>query len=238
MASLDEAICHVRLAELLTSGVEDETRYGAFQALRNLDSRNKLIQGQLLNESFWLHRVATQSTPLVHISSTRRAEIVIFGEEPILKPEFGLQAGEYVVTAFKDDDHCIISRVPLHGRPVRRTCSLELTKVLHTLADMGCMYPEVVVLLQQADVGGNMSCRLRCDALPLATPVEELALLGKQKSDPRAAEAELIPAGQDLGATPTLFDNGLSTYSARVQKRQRMLENDKQAHQQPTAMPE
>jgi hypothetical protein len=72
----------------------------------------------------------------------------------------------------------------------------------------------------------------------LATPVEELALIGKQKSDPRAAEAELIPAGQDLGATPNLFDNGLSVYSARVQKRQRMLEADKQQHQQREAMPE
>ncbi|HZV07979.1 MAG TPA: flagellar basal body P-ring protein FlgI [Gemmataceae bacterium] len=238
MASLDEAICHVRLAELLTTGVEDETRYGAFQALRTLDKQNKLVKGELLNESFWLHRVATQAAPLVHISSTRRAEIVIFGEEPILKPDFGLQAGEYVVSASKDDDHCFISRVPLHGRSVRRRCSLELTKVLHTLADMGCLYPEVVALLQQADVGGNLTCRLRCDALPSATPVEELALLGRQKTDPHAAEAELIPAGQDLGVTPTLFDNGLSAYSERIQKRQRMLDENKQQHRQSESMPE
>jgi hypothetical protein len=227
------------LAELLTSGAEDETRYGAFQALRSLDKRNKLVQGELLNESFWLHRVSVNASPLVHISSTRRAEIVIFGEEPVLKPDLGLQSGEYIVSApNKDDDHCIISRVPLRGRPVRRSCSLELTKVLHTLADMGCMYPEVVALLQQADVGGNLSCRLRCDALPSNTQAEELALIGKQKPDPRAAEAELIPAGQDLGVTPTLFDNGLSAYSERVQKRQRMLEDDKQQHRQSDPMPQ
>jgi hypothetical protein len=238
MASLDEAVCHVRLAELLASGGEDETRYGAFRALRTLDPRNKLVQGEQLNESFWLHRVAAEAAPLVHISSTRRAEIVIFGEEPVLKPDFGIQAGEFVVTASRDDDHCIISRVPLHGRAVRRKCSLELTKVLHTLADMGCMYPEVIALLQQADVGSVLSCRLRCDALPLATPVEELALLGKQKTDPRAAEAELIPAGQDLGATPTLFDNGLSAYSARLEMRQRKLEHDKQKRQQAAATEE
>ena len=87
MASLDEAVCHVRLAELLTSGREDETRYGAFRALRTLNPRHKLVQGELLNESFWLHRVAPNAAPLVHISSTRRAEIVIFGEEPMLKPD-------------------------------------------------------------------------------------------------------------------------------------------------------
>lgn len=227
MASLDEAVCHVRLTELLTSGREDETRYGAFRALRKLDSRHKLVRGQLLNDSFWLHRVAPNTAPLVHISSTRRAEIVIFGAEPMLKPEFGLQAGEFIVTASKDDDRCIISRVPLRGRPVRRSCSLELTKTLRTLADMGCMYPEAVALLQQANAAGVLSCRVRCDALPQATPVEELALLGMAKSDPRAAEAELVPAGQDLGATPTLFENGLSAYTARVQERQRLLEKQR-----------
>jgi flagellar basal body P-ring protein FlgI len=239
MASLDEAVCHIRLAELLTSGREDEVRYGAFQALRTLNPRHKLVQGEQLNDSYWLHRVATNATPLVHISSTRRAEIVIFGDEPMLKPPIGIQAGEFVVTATKDDDHCIISRMPLHGRTVRRPCPLELTKVLQTLADMGCMYPEVVSLLQQADVGGSLSCRLRFDALPQRTPVEELAALGKEKSDPRAAEAELIPGGQDLGPTPTLFDNGLAAHSARVHQRQRMIENSKPQHEQRSdAVPE
>ncbi len=228
MASLDEAVCHVRLSELLTSPGEDETRYGAFRALRTLNSRHKLVQGELLNETYWLHRVACNAPPLVHISSMKRAEIVIFGDEPMLKPDFGLQAGEFTLSAAKDDDRCWISRLSLHSRPIRRPCSLELTKVLRTLADMGCMYPEVVALLQQADSGGVLSCRLRCDALPQNTPVEELALLGKQKTDPRAAEAELIPAGQDLGATPTLFDNGLDAYSARVRKRQGMIDNGKQ----------
>jgi hypothetical protein len=230
MASLDEAVCHVRLAELLTSDGEDEVRYGAFQALRTLNKRHKLVQGELLNDSFWLHRVPANATPLVHISSTRRAEIVIFGEEPMLKSaDLGLQAGEFVITR-KDDNHCWISRLPLHGRQVRKDCSLELTKVLKTLADMGCMYPEVVGLLQQADTGGVLTCRLRCDALPQGTPVEVLYVLGKEKTDPRAAEAELIPGGQDLGATPTLFDNGLAAHSARVRQRQNLLNSFKPLH--------
>ncbi|MHB1427007.1 MAG: flagellar basal body P-ring protein FlgI [Gemmataceae bacterium] len=232
MASLDEAICHVRLSELMVSGGEDEIRYGAFRALRTLDPRHKLVQGELLNDSFWLHRVAANAAPLVHISSTRRAEIVVFGDEPILKPDFGLQAGEFVVTASPDDNRCIISRMPLHGRPVRRPCALEVTQVLRTLADMGCMYPEAVALLQQANAGGVLSCRLRCDALPQATPVEELYALGRKNSDPSAAEAELIPAGQDLGVTPTLFDDGLSARSARLQRRQRLLDHAKQEQEQ------
>jgi hypothetical protein len=232
MASLDEAICHVKLAELLTSAKDDETRYGAFRALRALNPRDALVRGEMLNDSFWLHRVGPHTPPLVHISSTRRAEIVVFGEEPTLRPPdtgtLGLSAGEFIVTATRDDDHCIVSRVPLHGAPTRRTCSLEVVKLLHTLADMGCMYPEVVTLLQQADSGAALSCRVRCDALPQATSVYELVKLGReQKSGSEDADRDLIPAGQDLGATPTLFDNGMMTHSARVRQQQLMLEDSK-----------
>jgi hypothetical protein len=235
MASLDEAVCRLKLRELLTTSEDAETRYGAFRALRALDPNNQVVQGELLNESFWLHRVAPQTSPLVHISSTRRAEIVLFGEEPMLKPDFGCAAGEFVVTVSKDDDHCIISHVPLHGRPTRRSCSLELSKVLHTLAEMGCQYPEAVTLLQQADEAGRLSCRLRCDALPQAVSVYELAQLGQNKSSPKDADAELVPAGQDLGATPTLFDKGLPSQSARIRQEQRLLEDSKPPQEKQTA---
>jgi hypothetical protein len=233
MASLDENICHVKLAELLTTAQDDETRYGAFRALRTLNPRDPLVQGEQLNESFWLHRVAPNTPPLVHISSTRRAEIVLFGGEPTLKPDFGFQAGEFIVTASKDDDQCTISRVPLHGPTTRKTCPLELVKLMHTLSEMGCMYPEIVALLQQADGSGALSCRLRCDALPQATTVYDLVKLGQKKPGQDDTELELVPAGQDLGATPTLFETGLSSYSNRTRQQQAMLDDGKKRKAKP-----
>ena len=235
MASLDENICHVKLGELLTTARDDETRYGAFRALRTLNPRDPLVKGEQFNDLFWLHRVAPNTPPLVHISSTRRAEIVLFGEEPTLKPEFAFQAGEFVVTASKDDTHCTISRVPLHGPTTRKTCPLELVKLLHTLSEMGCMYPEVVALLQQADSSGALSCRLRCDALPQATTVYDLVKLGRKKPGQDDTELELVPAGQDLGATPTLFEKGLSSYSNRTRQQQVMLDDGKKRKEKPDA---
>lgn len=232
LASLDEGISHVKLGELLTTSRDDEVRYGAFRALRTLNPRDPLVRGEHLNQSFWLHRVAPNTPPLVHISSMKRAEIVVFGEEPRLKPDFGLSAGEFIVTATKDDNRCSISRVPLHGSPTRRTCSLELMKVLHLLADMGCMYPETVTILEQADSSGALSCRLRCDAFPQAVSVEELAQLGQKKGEGGEEDIELIPAGQDLGVTPTLFDKGLSTHSARVRQQQLLLDDSKTGKRQ------
>ena len=74
-----------------------------------------MVQGDLLNESFWLHRVAPEAAPLVHFSTTRRAEIVLFGEEPTLKPPFSFLVGEYAITATADDDQCTVSRFPHRG---------------------------------------------------------------------------------------------------------------------------
>src|SRR5439155_1535006 len=84
--SLDEMICQEKLAELMTS-TSAETRYGAFRALRLVNEREPVLKGELLNESFWLHRVVPESSPMVHISSSHRAEVVIFGKDPTVVPQ-------------------------------------------------------------------------------------------------------------------------------------------------------
>ncbi len=209
LASLDEAVCHVKLRELLATSADDETRYGAFRALRALNEREADVRGELLNDSFWLHRVAPNAPPLVHVSSTRRAEIVLFGPEQVLRPPFSFLAGEFAVTASDDDhDRCTVSRFPLHGAPSRKQCSLDVAEVLRTMADMGAMYPEAVTLLQQAHGTQCINCRVRCDALPQAVAPEDLVKLGKNKSGTLEG-LELVPGGQDLGLTPTLYDLGL-----------------------------
>lgn len=210
MASLDEAVCHVKLRELLATSADDETRYGAFHALRALNEHEPDARGELLNDCFWLHRVAPNAPPLVHVSSTRRAEVVLFGREQVLRPPFSFLAGEFAVTASDDDrDHCTVSRFPLKGAPSRQQCSLDVADVLRAMADMGAMYPEVVTLLQQAHSCQCLNCRVRCDALPQAVPPDDLVKMGKNKSGQLDDGLELVPGGQDLGLTPTLYDLGL-----------------------------
>jgi flagellar basal body P-ring protein FlgI len=201
LASLDEAVSHLKLKELIVSNLDDELRYGAFRALRLLNENDALVRGERLNDSFWLHRVAPEGKPLVHVSTTKRAEIVLFGQTPRLTPPFSFLAGEFAVTATRDDC-CTVSRCPLSGEPVRRQCPLSLEAVLTTMADLGAQYPEAVTLIQQAASCDSLSCRARIDAVPQAPSVHELAKAGKD-------EAELVPAGQDLGKTPDLFQVGL-----------------------------
>jgi hypothetical protein len=192
LASLDQKVSSMKLNEILLKSDLPEVRYGAFRALRTLDAKNETVAGEYLNDSFWLHHVAPQRQSLIHISGTKRPEIVLFGAEA---PE-------------NDRDHCMISVVPLDGgSPARKECPLSVDAVLRTLAGLGATYPEVIEILQQANQLKCLSCDLRADALPQRVSVQELAAAGKHKGDAKADGDEILLHNPDLGATPGLFDN-------------------------------
>lgn len=209
LASLNEAVCLLKLKELILSNLDEETRYGAFRALRELNAQDPLVRGEQLNESFWVHRIAPDSRPFVHLSTTKRAEVVLFGETPRLKPPFSFLAGEFAVTAAENDTRCTVSRFPVNSAPARRPCSLELDEVLRAMAELGGQYPDVIALLQQANSCDSLSCRIRVDALPQAPTVQELVQAGKNPD-------ELLQGGQDLGGTPTLYQVGLPSVDGKA----------------------
>jgi Flagellar P-ring protein len=210
LASLDEAVCHVKLGELLMAP-QAEVRYGAFRGLRALDDRDPAVQGELLAESFWLHQVAPGSGPLVHLTTGRRAEVVLFGEEPRLVPPFSFPAGEYTLTSGNGDEHCVVSSFSARqGGQRMRQCSLKVEEVLRVLAELGAGYPEVVEFVRQAKRCDCVNCPVEFDQMPQAVSVHELARAGTGASDVLSSDEEVLLARPDFGATPTLYqlDNG------------------------------
>ena len=118
-----------------------ETRYGAFRALRALNKDEELVRGEELYESFWLHKVAANSRSMIHLSSGRRAEIVLFGEEPYFKAPLRLSAGEVNVTANEGDTQCTVSRFSPRTREKRSSySSLKVEDVIRKVAEMGGDY--------------------------------------------------------------------------------------------------
>jgi hypothetical protein len=193
MSSLNESACQTRLVELMRDR-DPELRYAAFRGLHRVDERSIDIAGVRLNESFWLHRVAPDSPPMIHYLTARRPEIVLFGDKQTLQAPFRLGFGtEFTITADKEAPVCTIKRFSVrHGQPVRQ-CSLEVADVLKTLAEIGGSYEDALELLRKADANGRLSCGLFHDALPRAVDVIELAKLGKQDPTLRSAP----------GSTPT-----------------------------------
>jgi hypothetical protein len=181
LASMGEAVCYLKLNELLASA-NSEMRYGAFRALRLLEDGSEGIQGELLGENFWLHKVAPQSPPLIHLSTSRRAELVFFGAAPRLVPPFKIMAAEFTITAEPRDDRCTVSRYVLNPPSMRRgQCSFALEDVLRTMADMGGVYGDAVELVRQADHRKCLTAAVQADALPMVVSVEELAAEGKKR---------------------------------------------------------
>jgi hypothetical protein len=192
LASLDEAASVLQLRKLIVSDLDDEVRAGAFRALQLLNDRDPLVRGEQLNESFWLHAVAPQTRPFVHVSTQTRAEVVLFGQTPTLRPPFSLLAGEFTVTGSAEGATATISWVAREGRTARKVCSLELDEVIRGMADLGASFPEVLALLQQAASCDAVSCPVRIDALPQPASAHELAQMGKD--DPSGQM--LLPAGE------------------------------------------
>jgi hypothetical protein len=179
LSSLDESACHIRLAELMNDR-EPEVRYGAFRALRMLDDHASEVAGVKYNESFWIHKVALDSPPMIHILSSHRPEIVLFGEKQVMAAPFRIAVGdEFTVAADKDSPVCTIKRFSVkHGQAVKQ-CSMNVADVIKNLAEIGAGYGDVVDLLKKADEGGRLSCDLKVDALPKTTDIQDLASLAK-----------------------------------------------------------
>lgn len=196
LASLDEAVSHIKLRELLREP-HAELRFGAFRALQALNPNDRHVAGELINQSFHLHEVALDSPGLVHLSTVTRPEVVLFGEEPLLLPPFSLMAGpDYTVTAKAGDGHCIVSRICARQGNAQEKCSLRVRDVIRTLGAMGAQYGDIVDLLRQAAHIESLSCPLAIDALPQVPTVYDLA----QRSGLTEGEATT-----DLGGTPNLF---------------------------------
>ena len=199
LASMDAAVSYLRLSELLASP-DAEVRYGAFRALRLLDSGASAVQGELLAESFWLHKVVPTAPPLVHACTTQRAEVVLFGEPARLVAPFRVLAGEFTVTAAPGDDRCTVGRFVLNPKSVeRRQCSFRLEDILRTVAELGGQYPDVIEILRQVDHRGCMTAKVRFDASPVVVPIEDLALEGKSPRLLRPEEDALADREREQG---------------------------------------
>ncbi len=205
LASLDEAASSFALQDLLASDVP-EIRYGAFQALREREPRNYSSKDQLMNKSFWLHKVAPESTPFVHVLSTGRSEIVTFGKNPHLVAPFSLRAGpDLVVTARAADSAVTISRFSTRKPQRQEQCSFAVADIVKTMAGLGAQYDDVVDLLTQARDIKALDCDLRIDALPRGAEIKRLAehARGDKMME---KEAELMKDPGEKPKTSNVFD--------------------------------
>ncbi len=232
LASMDQNAAHMKLRNLM-SEPDTELRYGAFNALRTLDPQDASLgrvkvldeppteeqrdeapdsmalaltasaRRPRLDDPFALYIVDSEGPPVIHVSRTRRSEIVVFGRGQKLLPPIVLGTGAVLLNAAEKDEEVEISKIvpsKFKDSDVKLRTSLDLPEVIRRVANLGTTYPEMVAILEAANRQRNLPGILVVDAVPQSNmDYLQAAILGKDataKVDPalqRALAALSIP---------------------------------------------
>lgn len=161
---LDDAHGIDALRSLLDSH-SAETRYGAFHALSRIDPDAPLIRGTRLGDACSMHVLDVKGPPLVHVTRSRRPEIVFFGTEHPLADGLRAEAGPTIVVVV-NGAAARVSRFAA-GQPDQVVdAPATADEVVRAIVEVGGTYPDAVQFLQQASAGQALGSRLACDALP------------------------------------------------------------------------
>jgi len=143
-----------------------ETRYGAFRALKMRNPWDQTIRGEMLGGQFSYHGISSQSMPMVHVTKKKYPEVVLFGTDIVLKQPFALEAGPQIFVNGQTPGTVVVTRLMTSGLDERRTVSNRLDEIIRAVVDLKGTYPDVLQLLQQADMQRVLPCPLEIDRLP------------------------------------------------------------------------
>ena len=189
LGSMDDPAARDALVQLLDEP-SAETRYGAYRALRSMNSLDPLVRGEKFGDAFSYHVLDTSGPAMVHVARSRRAEVVIFGANERLQTPVILDAGKYIQVNGTDSDRVEVVKVLPGEREQRRQVTAKLDEVIRAIVDVGGSYPDVVQSLTQAKATGSLKCRFEVDALPdWGRRYQESPLANRRPESPKRSGA-------------------------------------------------
>ena len=172
------------------------------------------------DDPFALYLVDSDGPQVVHISRTRRSEVVVFGRTQKLQTPIVLGSGAILLNAADKDDEIEISKIvpsKFGDSDVKLRTSLDLGEVIRRVANLGATYPEIVAILEAANRQKNLPGTLVVDAVPRSNAdYLAAAILGKTPA------SSVDPAVKRVStqATPSRFRRlfGMSSREAGTPK--------------------
>lgn len=183
-----------------------ETRYGAFRALWAMNPDHPSVQGDRMVKDFHYYVLDQGGPPMVHVTRSRRPEVVLFGAQQQLQPPLAISAGPYIQLTSPEPGQLAVSKY-MPGQPdQKRLVSTKLDDAIRAIVDLGGTYPDVVQALEEAKAGGALLSRFEVDALPsTGREFQRLADEASGKAD-EAATGEAKPAKSETRSpVPGLF---------------------------------
>ncbi len=167
LSAMDDFSAYEALVDLLNAP-SVETRYGAFRALWAMNARDPLVRGEFLGQQFHYHVLDVAGPPVVHVTRSRRPEVVLFGAGQRLRTPLSIEAGRHILITSNRSGQVTVSRFAVGQPDQKRLVSDSLDEVIRAVVDLGGTFPDVVQALQEARSSGALVARLEVDALPQA----------------------------------------------------------------------
>jgi flagellar basal body P-ring protein FlgI len=185
LSTMEEFAASEALRELLDVH-SAETRYGAFRALWAMNARDPLVLGENLGDQFSYHVLDTQGTPMVHVTRSKRPEVVLFGADQRLVLPLSLDAGKQIQVNSHGNDgesSVTVSRFAANEPDQKRVTSTRVDDVIRAIVALGGTYPDVFQALQQAKATHALVGRLEIDALPQGGRTFDRGSDGEEEDD-------------------------------------------------------
>lgn len=139
-----------------------ETRYGAFRMLSEMHR----IDTEYLGEKFHYCVIPSSQEPIIHVTNSRRPEVVLFGaDQKILTPCL-ITAGPRIRIHSDGGNEISITRFGQDKLDQKRIVVNQVDNVVRAIVELGGTYPDVVQAIQEAKVKGLIASRFEIDALP------------------------------------------------------------------------
>lgn len=209
LAAMDNASAYDSLIELFDSS-SAETRYAAFRALRLKNPSDPLVRGELLDDKFSYHLVPSEGPPLIHFSRSRRAEMVVFGQQQHMQPPAFLYAGPSILLKGAGADRIKVTKFSPQGEDQHEVCSTRLDDVIRTIVKLGGSYEDVLSAMLDAKQKQYLEGRVVIDALPRPGRVYRRdEAVGTGVAGSEGDDAEERSAATAKSPLPDIFQNRL-----------------------------
>jgi flagellar basal body P-ring protein FlgI len=188
----------------LLSSPSAETRYGAFRALWTMNPRDSLVKGDSFGGQFNYHALDVSGPPMIHVTRSRVAEIVVFGRDQRFLTPLAVNAGNDILVKSNGGDEIVVSKYSVKDGDQKRTVSSRVDDVIRAVVELGGTYPDVVQAVQEAKNMGALSSRLEVDALPEAGRAYERIAQGEKDQSGEQSEATHVKS-TPTSPVPELF---------------------------------
>jgi flagellar basal body P-ring protein FlgI len=182
-----------------------ETRYGAFRSLWAMNPNEPFMKGELLSNEFHYHVLDVSGPPMVHVTRSRLAELVLFGRDQRLSTPLAVNAGTAIMVTSTGGDEISVSKFAVREGDQKRIVSTRTDDVIRAIVELGGTYPDVVQALQEAKISGAMTARFEVDALP--QPGRSYERLAEGDAPASEEHGDAVPASP----MPDLFSAESST---------------------------